>query len=234
MIEETDIETYLYLSKDKFKIYVFDKKKQKNLFKDELKVDHEFNFQDLYDLSKFLDKNVYKIERLTANFIKNIILIVDYDKNFNMKISTKKKNYENFIKKNYLYNSLIELKDLFKQYYQDQKIMHMIIDNYVVNGKKYSSLENNQNIQQLCLEVNFISLSNDLVFILEKLMEKYQITISKYMCGNYIKNYLDEDNIDLSLITFKLKNGMNDNEVILVPKNIENRGFFEKFFQLFS
>jgi|TARA_Y100000389_G_scaffold183247_1_gene200547 hypothetical protein len=234
MIEETDIETYLYLSKDKFKIYVFDKKKQKNLFKDELKVDHEFNFQDLYDLSKFLDKNVYKIERLTANFIKNIILIVDYDKNFNMKISTKKKNYENFIKKNYLYNSLIELKDLFKQYYQDQKIMHMIIDNYVVNGKKYSSLENNQNIQQLCLEVNFISISNDLVFILEKLMEKYQITISKYMCGNYIKNYLDEDNIDLSLITFKLKNGMNDNEVILVPKNIENRGFFEKFFQLFS
>ena len=49
----------------------------------------------------------------------------------------------------------------------------MIIDNYVVNGKKYSSLENDQNIQQLCLEVNFISISNDLVFIFEKLMEKH-------------------------------------------------------------
>ena len=32
----------------------------------------------------------------------------------------------------------------------------------------------------------------------------------------------------------KLNNGLNKNEVQLVSKNIENRGFFEKFFQLFS
>ena len=31
-----------------------------------------------------------------------------------------------------------------------------------------------------------------------------------------------------------LFNGLNKNEVQLVSKNIENRGFFEKFFQLFS
>ena len=68
----------------------------------------------------------------------------------------------------------------------------------------------------------------------DRLMEKYQIKISYYMCGNYIKNYLNEDNNELSLIAYKLKNGMNKNEVILVPKNIENSGFFEKFFQLFS
>ena len=65
-------------------------------------------------------------------------------------------------------------------------------------------------------------------------MEKYQIKVSQYMCGNYIKNYFDEDNNELSLIVYKLKNGMNNNEAILVPKNIENSGFFEKFFQLFS
>ena len=32
----------------------------------------------------------------------------------------------------------------------------------------------------------------------------------------------------------KLQNGYNHNEIILVPKNIGNKGFFEKFFQLFS
>ena len=32
----------------------------------------------------------------------------------------------------------------------------------------------------------------------------------------------------------KLNNGMNKNEVQLVSKNVENKGFFEKFFQLFS
>ena len=29
-------------------------------------------------------------------------------------------------------------------------------------------------------------------------------------------------------------NGINENEVKLIPKNTKNKGFFEKFFQLFS
>ena len=33
---------------------------------------------------------------------------------------------------------------------------------------------------------------------------------------------------------YKIKDGFNENEVKLVPKNINKRGFFEKFFQLFS
>ena len=32
----------------------------------------------------------------------------------------------------------------------------------------------------------------------------------------------------------KLNNGLNKDEVQLVSKNVEKRGFFEKFFQLFS
>ena len=234
MIDETDIETYLYLSKDKLQIYVFDKKNKNNLYKDELKVDYEFNFEEKNYLTKFLDKNVYKIEKLTGGFIKNIVLIVEYNKNLNVNISIKKRNYENFFKKEYLENTLIELKNLFKENYQDRRIIHMIIVNYIINGKKYSSLVIDQNIEQLCLEVNFISISNDLIFRLDRILEKYQIKISHYMCGNYIKNFFDKQDSELPSIAYKLKNGLNANEVILVPKNIENKGFFEKFFQLFN
>jgi len=234
MIEDSDIKTYLYLSKNKFQVCVFDIKKQNNIYVDELNLNYNFNFQDTNDLSKFLDKNVYKIEKLANNFLKNIILIIEYNENLNVNISIKKKNYENFIEKQYLENSLTELKDLFNENYQDRRIMHMIIDNYIINDKKYSSLITDQSIKHLCLEVNFISISNELIIVLEKLMEKYQIKISEYMCGNYIKNYLKDSNSELSLIAHKLKNGLNHNEVILIPKNIENKGFFEKFFQLFS
>ena len=54
------------------------------------------------------------------------------------------------------------------------------------------------------------------------------------MSGNYIKNYFDEDETDLSMMANKINNGLNINEVQLVSKSIENKGFFEKFFQLFS
>jgi hypothetical protein len=54
------------------------------------------------------------------------------------------------------------------------------------------------------------------------------------MSGNYIKSYFNEDATELSMKATKLNNGINKNEVQLVSKSIENRGFFEKFFQLFS
>jgi hypothetical protein len=54
------------------------------------------------------------------------------------------------------------------------------------------------------------------------------------MSGYYIKSYFDEDSTKLSVMANKLNNGININEVQLVKKTEENKGFFEKFFQLFS
>ncbi|MDC0585960.1 hypothetical protein OAO28_03090, partial [Candidatus Pelagibacter sp.] len=125
-------------------------------------------------------------------------------------------------------------KDLFKVNYLDYKIMHMVIVNYIINEKKYYAFVNDVNSKHLGLEVNFIAIENNLVSALDKVLGKYQTQVSQYMCGDYIKNFFSEDNGELSQMAYKLKDGQNDNEVILVPKNIKNRGFFEKFFQLFS
>ncbi|WP_435148499.1 hypothetical protein [Candidatus Pelagibacter bacterium nBUS_32] len=234
MIEEVDFETFLYVSKNKLQVFVLDKKKLENLYREEFKIKDESNFKNLNDLSKFLDENIYKIEKLVGNFIKNIVLIIENDENLNVNISIKKKNYESFINQKYLKNYLTEIKDLFKENYEKQSIMHMIITNYIVNGKKQSLFASGLSGDYLCLEVNFLCISNDLIFLFDNLLEKYQIKISRYMCGNYIKNFFEENNCELSLMANKMKNGLNDNEVIVVPKNIENKGFFEKFFQLFS
>ena len=114
--------------------------------------------------------------------------------------------------------------------------MHMFVVNYIVNGKKNSLLDNSLSGEYLGLEVNFIAIESSLVFALDKVLEKYQTQVSQYMCGYYIKNFFkeDEDKSELSQMASKIKDGLNSNEIILVPKNIENKGFFEKFFQLFS
>ncbi|MDA7552659.1 hypothetical protein N8740_00060 [Candidatus Pelagibacter sp.] len=126
---------------------------------------------------------------------------------------------------------MIEVKDIYKENYQDLIIMHMIIVE-----KENNFLINNANINDdyLFLEVNFISISNNFTFNFDKLLENHQIKISRYMSGKYIKSYIGEDVIELSIMANKLNNGFNKNEVQLVSKNVENKGFFEKFFQLFS
>ena len=234
MAEEIDFETYLSLTKNKFEIFLFDKTNLKNLYKDELKLKNSFNFLDLEELHKFLDIQIFKIEKIYGKFIKNIYLILENDLNLEVNICIKKKNYGNLINKKSLENVLIEVKDLFKESYQNQTITHMIINNYLINGKNYSSYIDNLSGDNLSLEINFMSISNNTTFVLDKTLEKYQIRISQYLNGNYIKNFFNDENLELSEMANKLQNGYNHNEIILVPKNIGNKGFFEKFFQLFS
>ena len=232
MIEETDFETFLYLSRNQCVIFVENKRTFKSLYKEEIKITDEMYPDDLNKLSKFLDRNIYKIEKLVGNFIKDITLIIENDKILNVDIGIKKKDHTQFLNQDYLKNDLIEVKDLFKASYQNQVIMHMLIINYDEDGNKNFSNDFDEN--NLYTVVKFISISNSLTFILDKLLEKHQIQINQYMSGEYIKNFIDEDLGELSMMASKLKNGFNKNEVTLISKNIENKGFFEKFFQLFS
>jgi hypothetical protein len=219
MIEDTDFEIFLYISKNRYQIFVYDKNNLKNLYNEEIKNIDEIESNTL---SKFLDENIYKIEKTIKKFVRNIILIIEDDKVLDVGISIKKKNYEKNIDQKHLENSLVEVKDIFRENYQDQIIMHMIVVN------------NDKNDNYKFLEINFISITNNFTFYFDKLLESHQIKISRYMSFKYIKSYIGEDSTELSIMANKLNNGLNKNEVQLVSKSVKNKGFFEKFFQLFS
>ena len=234
MIEEENFETYLSISPKKFEIFLFDKKNLKSLYKDKLELENKIEFLNLDNLSNFLDANIFKIEKLADNFIKNIVLIIESDKNSYVNICIKKKNYENLINYKNLEIALTETKDLFKENYQKQNIMHMIVENYSINGKNYLSFINDIKGDYLSLEVNFISIPSNFELILDKILEKYQIKIDKFLDGKYLIEQSKDNKFELPNIANKIINGYNQNEVILVPKNLKNKGFFENFFQLFS
>ena len=228
MIEYTDFETFLYVSKNKYQIFVYDKNNLKNLYNEEIKNNDGI---ELNILSKFLDENIYKIEKTIKKFIRNIILIIEDNKVLDVGISIKKKNYEKYIDQKYLENSLVEVKDIFKENYQNQIIMHMII---VENENNFLLNNTNSNDDYLFLEVNFISITNYLTINIDKLLANHQIKINRYMSGDYIKNFFNEDSTKLPAMASKLNNGLNKNEVQLISKSVKNNSFFEKFFQLFS
>ena len=231
MIENSDFETFLYISANKYQIFVYDKNNLKNLYHEEIENNDEIK---LNILSKFIDENIYKIEKMIKNFIRNIILIIEDGKVLEIGISLKKKIYEKNIDQKQLENTLVEVKDIFRENYKDLIIMHML----VIEKENNFSLNNaNNNDDSLFLEVNFISIPYNFTFIFDKLLENHQIKIKRYMSGGYIKSFFDEESkesMDLFVIANKLNDGLNKNEVQLISKDKENKGFFEKFFQLFS
>ena len=232
MNEILEFETYLSISQIKFGIYLFDTKNRNNLYGKEINF-KKTNFINYFHLKQFLDDNVFKIEKLIGKFIENIFIIIDDGNILNTQIGIKQKNYQPSKSKVYLQSSITNAKDLFKENYPDEKILHIIINNYLIDGKNYFYLQDNLEYEQLNLVIQFNSISIDTMHNLNKVLQNYQINITKCLDGNYIKNFNKEE-IEIPKMAFNILNGANENEVIIIQKNRKKLGFFEKFFQLFS
>tara|TARA_B100000902_G_scaffold152608_1_gene149133 strand:+ start:1685 stop:2386 length:702 start_codon:yes stop_codon:yes gene_type:complete len=233
MTEKKVFEIYLYIEINKFKIFLLDTSSLNNLYIDEFLINNTSNI-DFDKLSKFLDDNIFKIEKLLNRFVEDIILIIDNNVELQTNISIKKKNINDIADQKSLNQALVELKDLFKENNKEQHIMHMIIENFFIDGKDYKIFIDNLKSEYLNLDAKFISLPNELIVRFNKALEKYQIKIKYFMSGKYLKNFLDEKDWELSLMAHKILNGYNANEIEIVPKIKVNKGFFEKFFHFFS
>ena len=234
MNKEIDFETNLIISYRKFEIFLLDIKNHKNIYQE------EFKFRDVSEklnsnlLNKFLENNIFKIEKLAGNFVNNINIVIENKSILTSNISIKKKNYTGEITSVILESMLTDVKDLFKENYNQYKLMHMIIDKYIIDGVSYSSLQDQISNDEICLEIKLISVPNLLILEIEKILKKYQIQVNNFLDKGYVKDFSLDKQLDISQMAHNLKNGMNDKEVLITSKSPKKLSFFEKFFQLFS
>tara|TARA_B100000131_G_scaffold124200_1_gene121335 strand:- start:358 stop:1062 length:705 start_codon:yes stop_codon:yes gene_type:complete len=234
MTKELDIETYLIISSSGYEINLFNPINFKSLYEKKFEFENKVYSVDFNILNTFLEENIFKIEKLIGRFIKNITLILESDKILNINIGITKKNYNESLNAKYFESMLVEIKDIFKERYQDQNIMHIIIDRYLVDGIDYQSFKDILKGDQVCLEAQLIAIPNTLSLELDNVLKKYHIKIIRIMDKNYIKNFFKDENKKFSKMAFQIQSGLNPHEVKIVPKNRAKIGFFEKFFQLFS
>ena len=229
-----DFETYLIISHKKFEIHLLDIKNFKNLYKKEFNYETDLEKIDLNFLSEFLEMNIFKIEKVARNFVNNIHVIIENNSILNFELSLKKKNYSGNITNSFLENTLSDAKDLFQESYSQYRLMHMLINRYIIDGISYSSLKDKINSDEIFLEIKLIAISNSIIFEIENILKRYQIQVNNYLDKAYIKDFYKDEKIDISHKAHKLLSGSNINEVRIISKTSQKQGFFEKFFQLFS
>ena len=234
MAEDLDLETFIRISPVAYGIYLFDTINQKNLYLKELKFNSDINSGDLKNLDSFISENIFKIEKLAGRFIKNITVIIDHKKISYTNLGIKKKNYQETVSRKNFENALVDAKDLFNENFQSDKIIHILLNRYMIGKKNYSSYEDDLIGESFCIELKFISISKDLVTLISNILEKYQIKTSHFLDEIYIRNLFHSNFTNISYAAYKVKRGFNPNEVRLTQRNSKNKGFFEKFFQIFS
>ena len=86
---------------------------------------------------------------------------------------------------------------------------------------------NNKNFS---VDLEFICLSNKIIKNLEKVLNKYQISLAQIVDATYSREFLaDEESDNIFLITKKILSGHHPNEVILVNKRIKIKVFLKIF-----
>ena len=234
MSSEINFETYLFVNKTKFMICVINNTSYEKIYLDQILLTDNENGLNLNQLNEFLDKNIFKVEKIIKNFIKNIFVILDSDEFFSINLSIKKNNYGNYINPNILSHPLNDLKNLCQSNFFDKKIIHILIENYLIDNKNYLSLPQNLKCNFFSLDVKFICLPKNFVKEIETTLKKYHILLNQIFCASYLEGFVDKNNQNIFKIASQIKSGWNENEVLLVHKTSKNTGFFEKFFRFFS
>ena len=234
MNEELKFETYLFIDSKKLVICVIEKKTFKILFKEEKLLDDHNEDSNLKKLENFLAKNIFKIEKIIKNFVKDINIILDDKEFFPIEISIKKDHNGNSISQENLINPLNVLKNLCQFSFKDKKIIHMLIENYQIDGKDYSFLPENLKCNNFSLDIKFICLSKNLIEHYESILKRYHILVNQILNAEYIKQFQDQQNPNIYTTASRIISGFNNNEISLVNKTLKSKGFFEKFFDFFS
>ena len=228
-----EFETFMYIGVEKILICVFSKIDSKILYKNEYKFLELNNHIDQNKIINFLNENIFKIEKQLSQFINDISLIINSNQFQSIDISIKQNIYGEVKKKNQL-SLLKDLKNYVFDSYPNYKLIHYLVNHYLLDNKIYKNFDFSKKCNHFCLDTTFILFNKDDVLFYKKIFEKFQISVKKIMSGKYIFDFFDSNELNECEMGRKISAGFNPNEVLLIEKKIEEKGFFERFFNFLS
>ena len=208
---------------------------ENEIFKSEIFItekDRNENLENFHE--KFFGDNILKVEKKINNFINEINLVI-HDPNFlQIQASIKKDGKGDKINKFELNRMLFDLKQQIKENNPTKSITYIKINNFLIDKKIFSTLDDDFECDELCLQIDFICLSNKIIDEYSKKLEKYQIRIDRIFSAEYLnKNYKNEGESECQ-IAARLKYENDENEVHIIKKTPKKHPFFERFFRFFN
>ena len=228
------LKTFFCIGVDKLSLCVFDGIKDK-IFEKKISINKNIEKKELDELyEEFLGANILKVEKKIHKFVNEINLIID-DSNFLLiQASIKKDGRGDKISKTDLNHILFDLKQQIKENNPDKTITYIKINNFMLDKKMLLTLEDNFECDELCLNIDFICLPNHIKKKYADILKKYQIRIDQIFAAGYLSKNYKKGGEDLIQTAARLKYENDENEVHMIKKIPEKKGFFERFFRFFN
>ena len=236
-MSKKNFDIYLNLSSSKLSIAAFKKLSDHNPFFKEYDCVTNLNKDQLNfeNAEKTIEKNIFEIEKKTGEFLNDIYLMVESPESFSINLSLIKNNEGKKVEKKNVQYLVQDAKQQILRSYHSKKIIHIIITSYVIDNVAYDYLPLDLNCSKFSIDIKFICFPKNLIKKLEELFNNHQIFINKIICSNYAKLFTKNKScINVCESGLKLVQGVNKQEVAIVPRKLEKKGFFERLFHFFK
>ena len=155
-------------------------------------------FTDRSNLELKIQKIIASLEKDTDEYINNINLMIDSPGMLSVGISLSKKLDGFRLKQENIQFLVQEAKQQILDYYVNHNIVHIIINNYKIDGVDYSYLPDETKCDFISLDILFICLPTDLVLYFKDIFSKSNILVDQIICSSYAKSINYKENLNLS------------------------------------
>ena len=234
MKNKTNFEVFIIFSVKKITLSVNRKTDSYLIFQEETFFENSSMDLSFKKLDFFLNENILRIEKILGNFIETVNMIINSRDFLNLQISVKKDDYNEKINTDILNYLINDAKYQCDKSIKNKRIVHILIDKYLIDKNHFLDLPINQKCKNFSLDISFICFPKEIIKRIEKNLKRYHISINQILNADYVYKFSNSQNIPLIEMASKIIDGYNKNEVKIVSKTQKNKGFFEKFFDLFS
>ncbi len=234
MKNKLNFEVFIILSAKKITLSINSKTDSDLIFQEECLFENNSLDLNFEKLDFFLNENILKVEKILGSFIETVNIIINSRDFFNLQISVKKNDYNEKISNDILNYLIKDAKYQCEKTIKDMRIIHILIDNYLIDKNYFLDLPINQKCKNFSLDISFICFPKEIIKKIEKNLKRYHISINQILNADYVYKFSNSTKIPFVIMASKIIDGYNKNEVRIVNKTHKNEGFFEKFFNLFS
>ena len=184
-------------------------------------------------LTKFILEKIKDFEKDVGSFIEKVNVITDAKYN-QFSLSLKNKYNSNQIKETDIVRLITDAKQLVLRNNKNCFILHILIDQYIIDGKKYFEFPENLNYKELIVDVSFITINNSTVKIIKRTLKDCNVEVKKIISHQYSIRFADKKDSNPCIAAKRVIDGINPLEVKIHNLKAKKQGLFEKMFNFLS
>jgi len=184
-------------------------------------------------LTKFILEKVKDFEKDVGSFIEKVNVITDAKYN-KFSLSLKNKYNSNQIKETDIVRLISDAKQIFMRSNKNCFILHILVDQYIIDGKEYFEFPENLDYKEFILDVSFITINSSTVKMLNRILKDCNIELKKIVSHQYSSRFADKKDPSPCNAGKKVIDGINPLEVKVHNLKAKTQGLFERMFNFFS